>query len=185
MDDNLILDLYWRRDTRALSETEARYGGYCRTIACNILHDREDAEESVNDTWLHAWNAIPPQRPQPLGCWLGRVTRNLSLSRLRQRLAQRRGGGEAALVLDELSECLPAPSSVEDAVEAKELEQAVRRFLDGLGQSERDVLLARYYFLAPLAEISGRTGYSVSKIKSLLYRSRQKLQHYLQEEGYL
>lgn len=185
MDDNAILDLYFQRDTRALDETGARYGAYCRTIAYNILQNPEDAEESVNDTWLHAWNAIPPQRPRVLGTWLGRVTRNLSLSRLRQRLAQRRGGGEAALALEELSECLPGASSVEGEIEARELALAVRRFLDGLGQTERDVLLARYYFLAPLAEISQRSGYSVSKIKSMLHRSRRKLQQYLSEEGYL
>ena len=185
MDDNEILDLYWQRDTRALDETEARYGGYCRAIACNILQNPEDAEESVNDTWLHAWNAIPPERPLALRTWLSRVTRNLSLSRLRRSRAKRRGGGEAALALEELSECLPGPSSVEGELEARELEQAVRRFLDGLGRQERDVLLARYYYLAPLREISQKTGCSVSKLKSLLYRSRRKLQHYLQEEGYL
>ena len=185
MDDNAILDLYWRRDARALDETDARYGSYCHAIAYNILQNEEDAEESVNDTWLHAWNAIPPQRPSALRIWLGRVTRNLSLSRLRRCRAQRRGGGEAALALEELSECLPGPGSVEDELGARELEQAVRRFVDGLERQERDVLLARYYYLAPLSELSERTGCSVAKLKSMLYRSRKKLQHYLQEEGYL
>lgn len=185
MDDSAILDLYWQRDTRALDETGARYGAYCHRIAYNILQSPEDAEESVNDTWLHAWNAIPPERPRVLGLWLGRVTRNLSLSRLRQRMAQRRGGGEAALALDELSECLSGADSVEGEVEARELALAVRRFLDGLGETERNVLLARYYFLAPLAEISRKTGFSVSKLKSMLHRSRRKLKQYLSEEGYL
>ena len=185
MDDNAILDLYWQRDTRALDETGARYGAYCHRIAYNILQSPEDAEESVNDTWLHAWNAIPPERPRVLGLWLGRVTRNLSLSRLRKRMAQRRGGGEAALALEELSECLSGADSVEGEVEARELALAVRRFLDGLGQAERDVLLSRYYYLAPLAEISQRSGCSVSKLKSMLHRSRRKLKQYLSEEGYL
>ncbi len=185
MDDNAILDLYWQRDTRALDETGVRYGAYCHRIAYNILQNPEDAEESVNDTWLHAWNAIPPQRPRVLGTWLGRVTRNLSLSRLRKRLAQRRGGGETALALEELSECLPDTSSVEGEVEAKELELAVRRYLDSLRQTERDILLARYYYLAPLSEISQKTGFSISKLKSMLLRLRKKLQYHLQEEGYM
>ena len=111
MEDSAIIDLYWAREERALSETDAKYGGYCRSIAHNILKNREDSEECVSDTWLHAWNAMPPQRPSILSSFLGRITRNLSFDRCRRQNAEKRGGGSLPLALDELSECVPAGSS--------------------------------------------------------------------------
>ena len=112
MEDSAIIDLYWAREERALSETDAKYGGYCRSIAHNILKNREDSEECVSDTWLHAWNAMPPQRPSILSSFLGRITRNLSFDRCRRQNAEKRGGGSLPLALDELSECVPAPGRV-------------------------------------------------------------------------
>ena len=109
MEDSAIIDLYWAREERALSETDTKYGGYCRSIAHNILKNREDSEECVSDTWLHAWNAMPPQRPSILSSFLGRITRNLSFDRCRRQNAEKRGGGSLPLALDELSECVPAP----------------------------------------------------------------------------
>ena len=109
MEDSAIIDLYWAREERALSETDTKYGGYCRSIAHNILKNREYSEEWVCDTWLHAWNAMPPQRPSILSSFLGRITRNLSFDRCRRQNAEKRGGGSLPLALDELSECVPAP----------------------------------------------------------------------------
>ena len=129
MEDSAIIDLYWAREERALSETDAKYGGYCRSIAHNILKNREDSEECVSDTWLHAWNAMPPQRPSILSSFLGRITRNLSFDRCRRQNAEKRGGGLLPLALDELSECVPAPGRVEQALEARELAEAIDRFL--------------------------------------------------------
>ena len=129
MEDSAIIDLYWAREERALSETDAKYGGYCRSIAHNILKNREDSEECVSDTWLHAWNAMPPQRPSILSSFLGRITRNLSFDRCRRQNAEKRGGGSLPLALDELSECVPAPGRVEQALEARELAEAIDRFL--------------------------------------------------------
>ena len=134
MEDSAIIDLYWAREERALSETDAKYGGYCRSIAHNILKNREDSEECVSDTWLHAWNAMPPQRPSILSSFLGRITRNLSFDRCRRQNAEKRGGGSLPLALDELSECVPAPGRVEQALEARELANAASS-CGGIGMS--------------------------------------------------
>lgn len=184
MEDTAIVALYWRRDEQAIGETEAKYGPYCRAIARGILPDEQDAEESVNDTWLRAWESIPPQRPQRLSTYLGKLTRNLSLSRLRERSAQKRGGGELPLALEELAECLPGPDDPAQALEAKELGRTLNRFVGRLKETERDVFVSRYYFLTPLEELSRKTGYSQSKLKSMLFRTRKRLYDYLREEGY-
>ncbi|MBR5093700.1 MAG: sigma-70 family RNA polymerase sigma factor [Oscillospiraceae bacterium] len=184
MEDAAILALYWRRDEQAIRETEARYGAYCRSVARRILPDPQDAEEVLSDTWLRAWESIPPKRPERLATYLGKLTRDLAISRLRQLSAQKRGGGQLPLVLEELSECLAAPGSPEQELEARELRQALDRFVSGLAARERDVFVCRYWFLAPLEELSRRTGYSQSKLKSMLARTRKKLDRYLREEGY-
>ena len=111
MEDSAILRLYWQRDEQAIRETETKYGAYCRTIARGILSDQEDAEESVSDAWLRAWESIPPKRPEKFSAYLGKLTRNLCLSRLRERSARKRGGGELPLALEELAECVPAPGT--------------------------------------------------------------------------
>lgn len=184
MDDEQILALYWQRDERAIAETAARYGPYCRRIAHNILADEQDAEECLNDTWLRAWGTIPPHRPERLSTFLGKLTRELSLSRLRARLAQKRGGGEAALALEELSECVPGPGDAQQELEAKELARALNAFLATLRQEERDLFVSRYWFLTLLEELGRRSGWSQSRLKSALYRTRKKLYDYLREEGW-
>ncbi len=184
MEDAAIVALYWKRDEQAILESERKYGAYCRSIARNILSDRRDTEECLGDTWLRAWKSIPPRRPARLSTYLGKLTRNLALSRLREYSAQKRGGGEAALALEELSECLAAPGDPEEEVEARELALALNRFLSNLKKNERDVFVSRYYFLVPLEDLSRRTGYTESKLKSMLFRTRKKLKDFLQEEGY-
>ena len=148
------------------------------------MSDEQDAEEILGDAWLRAWNSIPPQRPEKLSTYLGKLTRNLSLSRLRERQAQKRGGGEPALALEELADCVPGPGDPEAELEAKELGRALRRFVKALPRRERDIFVSRYYFLAPLEELSRKTGFSESKLKSMLFRTRKKLNRFLQEEGY-
>ena len=108
MEDRQIVELYWQKNADAISETSSKYGAYCFTIADHILNNAEDSEECVNDTWLHAWNAMPPQRPNALRMFLARITRNLSVNRFNARSAEKRGGGEIILVLDELADCLAA-----------------------------------------------------------------------------
>ena len=153
MEDSAIIDLYWAREERALSETDAKYGGYCRSIAHNILKNREDSEECVSDTWLHAWNAMPLQRPSILSSFLGRITRNLSFDRCRRQNAEKRGGGSLPLALDELSECVPAPGRVEQALEARELAEAIDRFLRTLPERECSIFLRRYWYFDTIAAI--------------------------------
>ena len=118
MEDSAIIDLYWAREERALSETDTKYGGYCRSIAHNILKNREDSEECVSDTWLHAWNAMPPQRPSILSSFLGRITRNLSFTRWEAARAQKRGGGQTEVLLSELADCLPGGERVDARLDA-------------------------------------------------------------------
>jgi RNA polymerase sigma factor, sigma-70 family len=185
MDDSQIVELYWQRSDRAIPETAAKYGAYCRRIACNILQSPEDAEECVNDVWLRAWNAMPEQRPARLDAFLGRLTRWLSLDRRRREGRGRRGGGEYTLALEELDGCLAVPESVESRVETAELSAAIDRFLAGLAPDERTVFLARYYFGCPIRLIAEKHGFGESKVKTMLHRTRKKLQNALREEGYL
>ena len=183
MEDRKIVDLYWQRDENAIPETAAKFGGYCRTIAYNILADAEDAEECLNDTWLRAWNTMPTNRPNKLAPYLGKLSRWISLTRLREKTSLKRGGGETELVLDELAEAVDSGADVEKAVELKELNAALRRFLKNLGETERQVFLARYWFIASIAEIAEKFGFSESKVTSMLHRTRKKLLAYLKEEG--
>lgn len=183
MDDNEIIELFWRRDQRAVDEASARYGGYCRAIAGRILGSREDAEECVNDALYRAWASIPPQRPHSLSAFLGRLTRNLSVDRFRQDAAKKRGGGEAALVLSELEECVPAPGGVEEELDARLLADCVGRFVGSLPDTERRVFLRRYWYLCPVKEVAAQGGMSVSKAASMLYRLRKSLKKFLEGEG--
>lgn len=183
MEDERIVELYWRRSESAIGETDRKYGPYCRAIAYNVLASREDAEECVDDTWLKAWNAMPDKRPARLAPFLGRITRNLALDRLDRRLSRKRGGGEAALCLEELADCLPAGRDPEAELEAKELARYIRAFAAGLPETERRLFTARYFFMASVGEIAQKSGLSQSKVKVSLYNSRKKLLRFLQKEG--
>ena len=185
MEDSQIIDLYWQKNADAISETENKYGAYCFTIAENILHDMEDSEECVNDTWLHAWNAIPPQRPNAFRMFLAKITRNLSLDRLSTRNAEKRGGGEMALVLDELTECLAGEADAEAAYEARELEQIIRRFVRALPEREGNLFVRRYFFIEPAALIAKRYRLTENNVRVILSRVRKKLKQELMREGYL
>ncbi len=143
MKDTQILDLYWARKEQAITETQQAYEGYCYSIAWHILYDREDSDECVNDTWLRAWNAIPPKRPGKLSLFLGTITRNLALDRWKKRHTVKRGGGEMTVALDELAECVPAAVSTEDVVEAAELERLLNVFLRTLSRRDCDIFLRR------------------------------------------
>ena len=183
MDDARIVSLYWERNEQAIKESESKYGGYCHAIAYRILTDQEDADESVNDTWLAAWESMPPHRPSILATYLGKLTRRVSLNRWRDSNRDKRGGGEMSLSLDELAECVPDQQNVERTMELTELTDAVNRFLAGLPTIERDVFVCRYWFVASLREIGEKFEFSESKTKSMLFRTRKKLLAYLEKEG--
>jgi len=182
MEDQAIVGLYWSRDPEAISQTSEKYGNYCRTIARNILPDRRDVEECVNDTWLNAWNAMPEDRPSLLAQYLGKITRNLAMNRWRAGRAKKRGGGEMPLVLDELAECVSSSNALQ-TLEAKELEEMINHFLHGLPERECDLFLRRYWFAEPSADIAKRCGMRENTVRTILFRSRKKLQRYLEKEG--
>ena len=182
MEDTEIVELYWQRSQQAVPETAAKYGGYCRVVAYNILGSFEDAEECVNDTWLGAWNSMPQNRPRLLRPYLAKLTRWISLGRLRDQNCLKRGGGETSLALEELSESLDSGFDTESQLEMKELAGAIRRFTAGLEEEQRQVFLARYWFMAPVEEIAEKFGFSAGKVKSMLLRTRRALRAYLEEE---
>lgn len=185
MEDNTLVELYWARSEDAISETSAKYGKYCYTIAYHILANPEDAEESVNDTYLDAWNAMPPHRPAALSTFLGKITRRISIDKWRKRTADKRGGGEIPLVLDELADFIPSGHDVERTIMERELVDMLNAFLAGLPIQESDVFVCRYFFLMPLTKICEKFSYSPSKTKSMLARTRKKLLTYLKKEGLL
>lgn len=184
MRDTEMIDLYWARDEKAIVQTQQIYGKYCYSIAWNILHDREDSDECVNDTWLRAWNAMPPKRPNRLALFLGTITRNLSLDRWKERHAMKRGKGEMMLALDELAECVPASFSTEEAVETAELERLMNEFLHTLPERDCNVFLRRYWYVEEYSQIAEHYGMKLNTVKTSLFRTRAKLKEYLVECGY-
>ena len=183
MEDSAIIDLYWAREERALTETDTKYGSMCRSLAYQILQNRWDSEECVNDTWLRAWNAMPPQRPGILSAFLGKITRNLSLDRFKLSRAGKRGGGQLPVALDELGDCIPDGDSVEDRVALRELSRLLDRFLRDLPERECCIFLRRYWFVDSTREIALRYNMAEGSVKSTLYRTRQKLKVFLEKEG--
>lgn len=183
--DDRIVELYWVRSEYAITETAEKYGDYCHYIAYNILYNREDAEESVNDTWLDAWNNMPPHKPSILSTFLGKITRRISIDRWRKKHAGKRGGGEMELVLDELEDCVSDPTDVEMVIEQQEMAKLIREFLDALPATERRVFLRRYWYMESVARIALDFDFSESKTASMLHRTRKKLREKLESEGYL
>lgn len=184
-DDQKIIDLYWSRSEDAITETAAKYGRYCRSIAYGILMSREDAQECVSDAYLTAWNAIPPRRPADLGTYLGKITRNLSIDRLRAKNREKRGGGEVPLALEELEEVVGNSDGPETEAVRKELIASLNRFLGSLSREERYVFLRRYWYLDAIGDIAKTTGFSGSKVASMLYRLRGRLKKQLIKEDLL
>ena len=185
MEDEKIVALYWARDPQAIDRSQEKYGPYCQAIAQRILCRTEDAEESVNDTWLGAWNAMPPHRPSVLRTFLGKLTRRIALTRWEAARAQKRFGDETALALEELGECVDGSGDVAREVEATELAARINGFVLALPEVERRVFLCRYWYMDSVAEIAIRFGFSVSKVKSMLHRIRQRLRQTLEQEGLL
>ena len=184
MDDKSIVDLYFGRDQEAITQTDKKYGHYCYRIAYNILTNKEDAEESVSDTYVAAWRAIPPRRPSVLSTFLGKITRHIAIDRWRERNASKRGGGEVPLALEELQDCVAGMQNVEMDYERKEIINAYVKFLDALPVTERRVFLCRYWYVDSVEAIADKFGFSQSKVKTMLHRTRSKLRKQLAEEGY-
>ena len=181
MQDNKIVDLYFARDEQAIAQTSAKYNTYCMNIAMNILHNREDSEECVNDTLLAAWNSIPPHRPENLSAFLGKLTRNFSINRYKANHAERRGGGEFALSLEELDECIEDPRTLGD--DPEQLGRIISEFLYTQPKEMRQVFVRRYFHSESISDIAEYLDMTESKVKSILHRMRHSLKPYLTEHG--
>lgn len=184
MEDAKIVQLYFERDEQAIPETANKYGNYCTAIAKNILGNREDAEECVNHTYLNTWNTIPPHKPKMLSTFLGKIVRNLAFNRYKYNTADKRGGGETAVILDELSECVSGREDVEQAYEQKELVAVINDFLGTLPTEKRNIFVRRYWYADDISDIATRFGMSYPAISMTLKRLRGKLREYLTERGY-
>lgn len=182
MEDAKIIELYWQRDETAIAETAQKYGKFCHCLALNLLHVKEDAEECVNDTYHAAWNAIPPQKPEKLRAWLGRVVRNLSLALWNKSHRQKRYGGVTEL-LDELEDCIPSAETVERTIEAKELSEVLDRWLMGLSREDRALFVRRYWNGTSLKELASLWGISPNKLAQKTFRLRMSLKSALEKEG--
>lgn len=182
MEDKEIVELYWERDQSAIAQTKEKYEHFCYSIAYGILRNQMDSEECVSDTYLRAWNGIPPEHPQILSAFLGRITRNLSLDRYRMIHAKKRGEGEVEVVFDEVRDMLQNDFS-DHHVEQLSVTDIMNEFLDKQKKENRILFVRRYWYMDSIAELAQKFGYSESKVKSMLLRMRQSLRTSLEEEG--
>lgn len=183
MKDKDIIELYFARSEKAITETDIKYGGYCRTVTYNILGNREDSEECVNDTYMRVWELIPPQRPDKLGAFVARIARNLAMDMLDRFAAAKRGGSSHALAYEEISECVPSSLSVERSVDENELAKIIESFVTSLPREKQKIFMKRYFHFCTVAEIAEQMHISQSKVKMTLQRTRAKLKEYLGKEG--
>lgn len=184
LDDAKIVEMYWERDENAIPATADKYGKYCKSVAVNILSNDEDADECVNDTYLAAWNSMPPHRPALLSAFLGKLTRNLSFNRHRKNTAEKRGGGEICAVLDELSDIVSGKDDVEAELERRELTRDIDHFLEGLPKKKRDIFIRRYWYADGINDIAEDYGVKPSAVSMMLKRLRLQLREYLTVRGY-
>ena len=185
MEDRQIVALYWQRDPLAIEQTQQKYGRYLAKVAYHILYDLEDCAESVNDTYMAAWNAIPPHSPQSLCAFLSKLTRRIAIDMLRKKQSAKRGGGEYEVSLEELSQCLPGGHDPEESVTSRELVKAIEKFLLTLPEKTRNVFIGRYFYMDSVKEVARYCGLSESNAKVILHRTRIALGEYLKKEGYL
>ncbi len=184
MDDSKIIEQYWQRNEQAIESTAKKYGSYCTKISFNILCDLSDTEENVNDTYMQAWKSIPPARPDSLMAYLGKTARNLALNKLKARNAIKRTADSTSLSLDELDLYTPSSVNIEDETEMAHLSKCISDFLYTQKEDMRNVFVCRYFYCDSIEDISVKFGFSASKVKSMLMRTREKLRDYLLKEGY-
>lgn len=184
MQDQQIIRLFWERKEDALVHTERKYGAYLFKVSHNILADPEDSRECVNDTYLAAWNSIPPHRPANLCAYLSKITREISIDAFRRRSALKRYASEYALSLEELGDSFSRSTTPEEMLDAKMLQETVNRFVCALPEDAQRAFVGRYFFLDSLKKVARYCGMKESKLKTLLYRTRQQLRNYLIKEGF-
>lgn len=181
MDDREIIALFFERSEAAIDAVEEKYGALCHSVARNLLHSQEDAAECVNDTWHGLWNTIPPRKPEKLGAFAARITRNLAMKRLTRQNAEKRQA--VTVSFEELNQCIPDDKTVEQALEGKELTRLLDAFLDTLGEEDRNLFVRRYWFFDSIRQLSRSFGITENHVKIKLYRMRKALKHYLEQEA--
>ncbi len=184
MHDNKIIEMLFARDESALAEIARKYGEYCRAAAKRVLDSDRDAEEILNDTYLRAWQSIPPERPVYLRLFLAKIARNLAINRLKEQSRQKRGGGEAELCLHELAEILPSPERIESEYEERELIKKINLFLRTLPERDANIFINRYFHIEPTDIIARRYGLTLANTQKIILRTRNKLKEHLIKEGY-
>lgn len=184
MEDQDIIQLYWDRNDHAIRATSEKYGPYCKSIAKNIVSNEEDAEECVNDTYLNAWNAMPPHWPAQLSAFLGKITRNLSFNRYKRNHAEKRGGGEITLVLEELADCVSGAGNAEQIMDRQELAKTISSFVKGLPAEKRNIFVRRYWYADSVSEIAADYGITPGNVSKKLERTRKQFKAYLTERGF-
>ena len=184
MKDEAIIDYIWNRDAKGIHYLEEKYNKYLRTISYNILGNNQDVAECINDVLMKVWNASPPNRPQNLKAYVGRMCRNHSINRLRNEDAQKRGGGEVSLVLDELQDCISLNGKDELMLDEILIRDILNDFLKSISEEERNIFICRYWYFDSISDISKNAGCSESRIKSILFRNRKRLKKFFEKEGY-
>lgn len=184
MRDSAIIGLFFRREETAVAETQKKYGGYCYSVAHNILENHEDSEECVADTFLRAWNVIPPQKPKYLKLFLAKITRNLAFDRCRAQQRQKRGGSNIDAVLSELETCIAAPGNAADELEFRELQRQITAFVSELPERERNIFLRRYFYTETVAGIAKKYHLTPNNVSVILSRTRAGLRQRLEREGF-
>lgn len=182
MEDIQIIELYWQKNENAIYETDKKYGKYCSYIAYNILKNKEDSKECVNDTYLKVWNVIPPEKPNVLKAFLGKITRNLAINKYEKIRAKKRNKS-IEIVLEELEECIPDNGKVEETIEYSELVKNINLFLENLSEEKRKIFIYRYWYLSSIKEISIKSKIKENNVKVILHRLRIELKNYLTERG--
>ncbi len=182
MEDRQIIDLYWQRNEAAIAETGRKYGCYCNSIAMNLLENREDAEECVNDTWYQAWVRIPPARPKCLSVWLGCIVRRIAINLWHKNHAKKRDCA-LEILLSELEDCIPAPDTSMQAVQESALTQSIQKWLATLSAQERAVFIRRYWHGTSINALAAQLGLPAGRLTQQLFRLRQKLRTHLEQEG--
>ena len=185
LDDKELIRLYFDRDEKAVTETQRIFGGYLYTIAHNILGSVQDAEECVNDVLMRLWEHIPPAKPENVYAYFASVARSVASKRYKMKHAQKRGGGETALVLDELHDCCTDPDTVEQQIDSRSLREAIAAFVETLKPEQQTIFIQRYWYVCPIEDIAEDLGISKSKVSVTLMRMRQKLRKHLEQEGFL
>ncbi|SEK21316.1 RNA polymerase sigma-70 factor, ECF subfamily [Pseudobutyrivibrio ruminis] len=185
MKDEEIIELYFKRNERAIEETDIKYGHYCETIAGNILWNNQDIEECLDDTYMKMWNRIPPTRPRILRAFIGKIVREIALNMYKASKTSKRGGGVVSQLLDELEECLPDNTTVEHVILENELAEIIRDFVRELNERDAYIFTSRYFYAQDISDIAIKFGMTKHNVTVILSRLRKKLQLRLAKEGYL